>query len=90
MVRNRTESLPRFLDTPEAARIFGIPASTLVYWRGVGEGPNYVKIGRRVKYELSELLAWLRRRNPGPPTKPQAWEDMTGFSTSERDPDGVD
>jgi predicted DNA-binding transcriptional regulator AlpA len=44
------------LDTASAAGLLGIGKSTLDKLRGSGDGPTYVKIGRRVLYPV----AWLR------------------------------
>lgn len=50
------------LATPEAANYVGSRAKTLEKWRVVGGGPRYVKLGRRVVYEVSDLDAWIDER----------------------------
>jgi len=60
------------LGTHDAARFLGISARTAEKWRLTGEGPPFLKIGRRVLYDLGDLeeyLASCRRRStsdPGP------------------------
>jgi Helix-turn-helix domain len=36
--------------------------STVRYWRHMGTGPRGVKIGRKVLYRLSAVLAWEHQR----------------------------
>jgi predicted DNA-binding transcriptional regulator AlpA len=49
---------PRYLRTPEAARLLGLSGRTLEKHRTYGTGPRYLKLGGRVVYVLSELLDW--------------------------------
>jgi predicted DNA-binding transcriptional regulator AlpA len=39
-----------------------IAAQTLARWRCEGQGPAFVKIGRRVAYRAGDVRAWLRQR----------------------------
>lgn len=47
----------------EAAKILGgskpIPQSTLAYWRRIGYGPEYIKLGRTYRYPLEGLHRFL-------------------------------
>ncbi len=45
--------------TSEAAVYVGLSESTLTKYRVFGGGPRYLKLGRRVVYEESDLDAWL-------------------------------
>lgn len=49
---------PRFLRTPEAARLLGLSGRTLEKHRVYGTGPRYRKIGGRVVYALDDLKSW--------------------------------
>ena len=49
----------RMLRTPEAADYCGSSASTFEKLRLFGGGPRFVKLGRRVVYDPSDLDAWL-------------------------------
>jgi predicted DNA-binding transcriptional regulator AlpA len=49
----------RMLRTPEAAAYCGSSASTFEKLRLSGGGPGYVKMGRRVVYDPTDLDAWL-------------------------------
>lgn len=48
----------RFLDEKEFAGRYGISSQTARIWRITGKGPCHCKIGRLVRYRLSDLLAW--------------------------------
>jgi len=52
-------------NVQEAARFLGLSESTLNKLRLTGTGPPYMKLGRRVLYDLHELQAWaaVRKRN---------------------------
>jgi predicted DNA-binding transcriptional regulator AlpA len=52
---------PRFLRTPEAARLLGLSGRTLEKHRTYGTGPKYRKIGGRVVYALDDLKVWVDR-----------------------------
>lgn len=43
----------------EAAQILQINERTLTNWRGQNKSPKYVKVGRCVRYRLSDLTAWI-------------------------------
>lgn len=58
------------LVTKEAARLMRMSHRTLEDWRLTGDGPPYLKVGRRVLYRLADLLEFLDgavRRNTGGP-----------------------
>lgn len=48
-----------FLRTKEAARMLGIAPRTLDKRRVQGTGPQYIKMGGRVLYDVQVLKAWL-------------------------------
>jgi predicted DNA-binding transcriptional regulator AlpA len=50
------------IDTPAAAAKLGATAITLNRWRCQGQGPNFYKIGRLVKYHTDDLDAWIQTR----------------------------
>jgi hypothetical protein len=49
---------PRLLETVHAADELGFSPRTLEGWRRRGEGPPYLKFGRRVKYRLEDIEAF--------------------------------
>ena len=52
---------PRYLRTPEAARLLSLSARTLEKHRTYGTGPAYRKLGGRVVYSVDDLQAWAER-----------------------------
>jgi hypothetical protein len=48
-------------DTSAAAKYIGQQPSTLVWWRHVGRGPEYIKPEGRVHYRKSQLDKFLER-----------------------------
>jgi excisionase family DNA binding protein len=54
---------PRLLTTDEAAEFLGVSAGTLCVWRCVSRYRlPFVKIGRNVRYNETDLLEWLESR----------------------------
>jgi hypothetical protein len=56
-----TSILPRFVDEQGASEITGIPTATLQTKRVRGSGPPFVKVGRSVRYEVDDLVEWMRQ-----------------------------
>ena len=51
------------VTTDEAAKYLGnLKANTLEGWRVRGYGPRYVKVGRLVRYSLSDLDAYIEEQ----------------------------
>lgn len=48
----------RRMTTEEVAEHFRTVAGTVRYWRHVGRGPRSFKVGRRVLYRESDVLAY--------------------------------
>jgi predicted DNA-binding transcriptional regulator AlpA len=49
----------RLLDTHQVHDRTGIPEGTLRNWRSEGQGPPYMKAGRRVRYPEDLLDEWI-------------------------------
>jgi excisionase family DNA binding protein len=55
-----TMDKPDVLATPdEVADVLGVPEHTLAQWRSKGKGPDYIKVGRHVRYRWSAVNEWL-------------------------------
>ena len=52
----------RHLKTAEAARLLGLSPRTLERWRATGAGPSYRKLGRAVRYQISDLKSFAATR----------------------------
>jgi excisionase family DNA binding protein len=54
---------PRLLTTDEAAEFLGVSAGTLAVWRCLARYRlPFVKIGRNVRYDESDLVTWMESR----------------------------
>jgi predicted DNA-binding transcriptional regulator AlpA len=49
------------LTTAEVATITRAPASSVRYWRHIGEGPQSFRLGKRVVYRRGDVLAWIAK-----------------------------
>ena len=69
--------LDRLLSTPVAADYLGLSPSFLNKLRCTGGGPCFVKLGRRVRYQKTDLDCWLetcRRRSTSEQPNPHSRE----------------
>ena len=49
----------KLLRTREAAEILQVSPATLRYWRMVGTGPDYFRVGSSVRYDAGDLQRYL-------------------------------
>lgn len=49
------------LRQTEVAELLGISPRTLERWRRIGQGPQFLKIGKRVGYNLEDVRAYIER-----------------------------
>ena len=47
------------LKEKEVQALTGLALSTLRTYRRLGKGPAYLKIGRAIRYDNNDVLAWL-------------------------------
>ena len=52
----------RHLNQIELARRLGVSCRTLERWRWIGAGPQFIKVGGRVKYRLADSEAYEQSR----------------------------
>ena len=53
------------LDDKAAAAVLDVTPGTLSVWRSTGSyALPFLKVGRKVRYRHSDLLAWLEKRTP--------------------------
>jgi predicted DNA-binding transcriptional regulator AlpA len=55
----------RLLNQREAAGYLRLSERTLERWRVSGDGPEFVKAGRRVLYRQVDLESWIDKRIVG-------------------------
>ena len=54
------------VDEREAAKFLGLSVQTLRNWRSFRKGPAYLKLGRRVVYQLRDLTEYLNEHRIDP------------------------
>ena len=52
----------RVLTLQEVAQLLGVLENTIYYWRYQRTGPKGHKVGKRVRYRLSDVLSWMDER----------------------------
>ncbi len=50
------------LTPKEASEVLRVSVHTLAKWRTTGQGPDYAKTGKSVKYEKGALDRWIGER----------------------------
>ncbi|MDO5068563.1 MAG: helix-turn-helix domain-containing protein [Propionibacteriaceae bacterium] len=68
------------LTAEQAAKRLGLAEQTLAQWRWLGKGPEFVKLGRAVRYSPDSLDRWLSTRRRG--GEPLQCNDSPGSATS--------
>jgi hypothetical protein len=51
-----------YIDENKASEVTGIPVPTLRTKRVRGSGPPFYRIGRAIRYDHDELIAWMKER----------------------------
>ena len=62
MTEQTTHEPARFealLTIDDVAALVNMPVASLRYWRVLGAGPRGFIIGRRLRYRLDDVLAWI-------------------------------
>ena len=54
-----TTTAPKMLTEQDVVQMTGLARGTLAYWRHAGTGPRSYKLGRRVRYDEADVLAWI-------------------------------
>lgn len=55
----------QFLSEPKAAKVIGFDRGWLYRRRLDGTGPRHIKVGRSIRYRLSDLQAFLKAHERG-------------------------
>ena len=64
--------LDPLVSVDEFAEYLGVPVRTSYDWRQTGHGPRGIRIGRHLKFAVSDVTAWLdtqRDAIPGPDSR---------------------
>jgi excisionase family DNA binding protein len=52
----------RLLTVQDLAEYLGVPATTLYQWRYRREGPLGFRVGRHIRYRLTDVTEWIERQ----------------------------
>lgn len=71
----KTETNPLSVLDPlvtitELAEYLGVPVKTIYEWRQSGRGPVGIRIGRHLKFRLSDVQAWVDSQRDVPLPRP--------------------
>jgi len=59
--QNTENSVPELLTDQQISRRFNISINTLRFWRQIGDGPDFIKLGKLVRYDVNALKAYIQR-----------------------------
>ncbi|WNI15219.1 helix-turn-helix transcriptional regulator [Actinacidiphila sp. ITFR-21] len=65
MSEQLAERIKRYLTSAQVAERYQAGESTIRYWRQIGYGPTYIKVGRRALYDPEELDRWDAQQERG-------------------------
>jgi predicted DNA-binding transcriptional regulator AlpA len=54
--------MSEYLNVAEAAKLANLGVSTLNKLRLTGDGPSYIKLGRRVVYARDDIEGWMQSK----------------------------
>lgn len=54
--------LRHLFDTPQLSSHLGIGEKALEKWRLQGKGPKFIKVGKLVRYDEADVLAWIEQQ----------------------------
>ena len=66
------EQVDRYVDDVEAAMILSVSPQTLRNYRHLGRGPAYSKRGRMVRYQVADLLEFMKAGRIDPEARQEA------------------
>lgn len=74
--------LEPLLSIEELAEYLGVPVTTIRDWRTDGKGPCAIKVGGRVRFATSDVVAALRSADPISRQEMKDVEQMAGLRNS--------
>ena len=54
---------PALISRDDLASVLGVSTSSLILWANAGRGPMPLRVGRRIYYRVSDVLAWMEPRS---------------------------
>lgn len=52
----------KYLNPEKTSRYIGAAVQTLARWRFEGEGPPFIRVGRKIMYAADDLDEWMAAR----------------------------
>lgn len=56
-----SKSEAEYVDTVGASKLTGLSTRALDTLRHRGNGPRYLRLGKRIRYRIDDLRAWMER-----------------------------
>ncbi len=51
----------QLMPEKEAAKLAGFSRAAFIKWRREGRSPRYIRVGRSIRYRVSDLVAWIQQ-----------------------------
>ncbi|CUR58171.1 Phage transcriptional regulator, AlpA [metagenome] len=67
---NPLSGLDPLLSIDELAEYLGVSIKTIYEWRQTGRGPVGIRMGRHLKFAVSDVRAWLDEKRESQPGRP--------------------
>jgi hypothetical protein len=72
------------LSTEAVSSHIDVPVPTLNTWRSLGKGPVFYKLGKLIRYRLSDVESWINNNRRGPDESKGTQREMTNTGSSPR------
>lgn len=53
---------PELLSIEELSDFLRVPVPTIYRWRSTGAGPKAIRVGRHLRFAITDILDWLELR----------------------------
>jgi excisionase family DNA binding protein len=61
------DGLEQLISIDELSEYLGVPVKTIYDWRLTGNGPCAIRVGRHLKYAVSDVRDWLAHQRESVP-----------------------
>jgi excisionase family DNA binding protein len=79
---NPISGLDPLLSIEDLAEYLGVPVATIYDWRVDGKGPCGIRVGRHVKFTVTDVLEWLAAKRESRPGESRATSPATSTAYS--------
>jgi excisionase family DNA binding protein len=74
MSTHHLEGLEPLISIDELSGYLGVPVKTIYDWRLTGHGPCAIRVGRHLKYAISDVREWLASQRESVPGRAASGE----------------